>query len=54
MVSTFNRLGDTEVFDLIRKRKLHASLLDNIQYLMKLGEKVSVLMIIIIIDNVFL
>ena len=34
------RLGDVEVFDLIRKKNLHAALIDNIEYLMNLGEKV--------------
>ena len=34
------RLGDTEVFDLIAKKNLHNALLDNLEYLLKLGEKV--------------
>ena len=34
------RLGDTEVFDLIAKKNLHNALLDNLEYLFKLGEKV--------------
>ena len=36
------RLGDLEVFDLIRKRKLHTALLENLRYLMKLGDEVSI------------
>ena len=35
------RLGDLEVFDLIRKRRLHTALLENLQFLMKLGPEVG-------------
>ena len=46
------RLGDLEVFDLIRKRKLHTALLENLRYLMKLGDEVCVCVVCVVWGSV--
>jgi hypothetical protein len=38
-LAIYLRLGDTEVFDLIRKKNLYIALIDHIEYLMTLGDK---------------